>query len=74
MSYIPHTVWVTAPPAYECQKRTPTWRKASPCTAARDAFIVSRRQAGEKFKDIAKQAGLSIGRCCQIYAKQVSAC
>lgn len=49
--------------------RGPVWRK-NDSHPARDAFIVSRRDAGETYKTIAQQVGVSIARCSEIYKKK----
>ena len=49
--------------------RGPAWRHNDP-HPARDAFIVSRRDAGETWAVIAAQVGVSGSRCHEIYKRQ----
>lgn len=57
-----------APPG---MMRAPTWRKGGKTNmAARNAYIVAKRDGGMLFKDIALQCGISIARCSGIYKRE----
>ena len=82
MTYTPRTAWAfpivyPEPPKAEPAARKPptcneVWRKANPCFKVRDAFIVARRNAGDKYAVIAKQVGVSITRTREIYFREVA--
>ena len=68
----PHTVWVGGPPVVFVGPPSPPRRKSpqpNACKTERNAFIFERRNRGDKYQDIALQAGISASRCQEIVNK-----